>query len=211
MRSIRYRLAAAALLGIAGGLLIPLGTAAGRVPHLLVGFIVAGLTFAVPLLATLLRFDPVATRSHVEGEDPGTALSDALVLTAAVASIIGIGGLLIGGSRVGSSEVVDALISVATVAVAWLCTHTIYTVRYARIYYADPTPCIDFNQQTDPRYSDFAYFAFNLGMAYQVSDTALRTSSIRRTVLGHCLLAYVFGTVIVASTINLVVGLRSSG
>lgn len=190
---------------------MPLGAAAGRVPHLLVGFIVAGLAFAVPLLATLLRFDADATRSHVEGEDPGTALSDALVLTAAVASLIGIGGLLLGGSRVGSSQVVDALISVATVAVAWLCTHTIYTVRYARIYYADPTPCIDFNQATDPRYSDFAYFAFNLGMAYQVSDTALRTSNIRRTVLGHCLLAYVFGTVIIASTINLVVGLRSSG
>lgn len=211
MRTIRFRLAVAFLIGVAVGLLVPLGIpAGGAVPHVLVGFIAAGLTFAVPLLATLLRFDALDTRSHVEGEDPGTALSDVLVVTAALASLIGVGGLLVGGSRVGSSQLADSLIAVGTVAVAWLCTHTIYTVRYARMYYADPVPCIDFHQDTEPKYSDFAYFAFNLGMAYQVSDTELRTSRIRSTVLGHCLLAYVFGTVIIASMINLVVGLRST-
>jgi uncharacterized membrane protein len=211
VRTIRYRLAAAFVIGVAVGLLNPVGPAADVMPRLLVGFIAAGLAFAVPLLATLLRFDSVQTSSHVEGEDPGTALSDVIVLTAAVASVAGVGDLLVGGSKVGANHVVDAFIGVGTVAVAWLCTHTVYTVRYARIYYADQTPCIDFHQEESPRYSDFAYFAFNLGMAYQVSDTELRTSSIRRTVLGHCLLAYLFGTVIIASTINLVVGLRSTG
>lgn len=210
MRTIRYRLAVAFLVGVAAAFLIPLGTSAGVIPHLLVGFIVFGLAFAGPLLATLLRFDPANTRDHVEGEDPGTALSDVLVVSAGLASLVGVGGLLLGSARVGGSEVLDALLGVGTVATAWLCTHTIYTVRYARIFYADPVPCIDFNQDSEPKYSDFAYFAFNLGMAYQVSDTPLRSSRIRSTVLGHCLLAYVFGTVIIASTINLVVGLRST-
>jgi uncharacterized membrane protein len=211
VRTIRYRLAVAIVVGIATGLLNPVGPATDLVARMLVGFITFGLAFAVPLLATLLRFDSTETHSHVEGEDPGTALSDVIVLTAAVASVAGVGDLLIGGSAVGASHVVDAFIGVGTVAVAWLCTHTIYMVRYARIYYADETPCIDFNQDEPPQYSDFAYFAFNLGMAYQVSDTDLRTSAIRRAVLGHCLLAYLFGTVIIASTINLVAGLRSAG
>ncbi|MGB8384414.1 MAG: DUF1345 domain-containing protein, partial [Dermatophilaceae bacterium] len=60
-------------------------------------------------------------------------------------------------------------------------------------------------------YRDFAYLAFTIGMTYQVSDTDLQTSPIRLTALRHGLLAFLFGTVIVATTINLVVQLASSG
>jgi len=70
---------------------------------------------------------------------------------------------------------------------------------------------IDFNGDGAPRLSDFAYLAFTLGMTYQVSDTDLRTPEVRRLVLRHTLLSYVFGTVIVAATINLVVGLAAGG
>ena len=55
--------------------------------------------------------------------------------------------------------------------------------------------------------SDFAYLAFTLGMTYQVSDTALRTSQVRKIVLAHTLISYVFGAVIIAASINLLAGL----
>lgn len=112
-----------------------------------------------------------------------------------------------GGSGGRGAEVVEAVLAVVTVAVGWLCVHTVYSLRYARIYYSDPRPCIDFNQDEPPRWSDFVYSAFNLGMTFQVSDTSVRSSALRRVVLGHCLLSYVFGTVVIASTINLVAGL----
>ncbi|GAA1820955.1 DUF1345 domain-containing protein [Planosporangium flavigriseum] len=44
-------------------------------------------------------------------------------------------------------------------------------------------------------------------MTFQVSDTELNNSDFRAVVLRHALLSYVFGTVIVALTINLVAGL----
>jgi uncharacterized membrane protein len=44
-------------------------------------------------------------------------------------------------------------------------------------------------------------------MTYQVSDTSLRSSRTRRTVLSHALVAYLFGVVIVAGAINLIAGL----
>ena len=44
-------------------------------------------------------------------------------------------------------------------------------------------------------------------MTYQVSDTTLRSSPIRRSALGHALLSYVFGVAIVAGAINLLAGL----
>jgi uncharacterized membrane protein len=44
-------------------------------------------------------------------------------------------------------------------------------------------------------------------MTYQVSDTDLTTRAVRRTALRHALLSYVFGTAIIAVTINVVAGL----
>ena len=61
--------------------------------------------------------------------------------------------------------------------------------------------------QQHPSYRDFAYVAFTIGMTYQVSDTTLRNPQIRRTVLAHAILSYVFGVVIVAGSVNLISGL----
>jgi len=80
-------------------------------------------------------------------------------------------------------------------------------LRYARIYYADIPGGVDFNEAHPPQYSDFAYLAFTIGMTYQVSDTTLRNRVLRRTVLVHALISYVFGVVIVAAGINLIAGL----
>lgn len=188
---------------------VPIGSRANALPHMLLGFIAAGLAFAVPLLIHLLRCDGPKTRAKVVGEDPGAAVSDFTVIIAGLVSLVGVGALLIGGTGSGDAQILDPILGVATVAVGWLSIHTVYTVRYARLYYAAPEPPIDFHQSDDPDFGDFAYFSFNLGMAYQVSDTEVRTNSLRRVVLGHCLLAYVFGTVVIATTINLLAGLSN--
>jgi len=100
-----------------------------------------------------------------------------------------------------------AALSLASVALAWATVHTLFTTRYARLYYTGPDGGIDFNEADPPRYADFAYVAFTIGMTFQVSDTDLRTDEIRRTALRHALLSYVFGVVVIATTINLVAGL----
>ena len=61
--------------------------------------------------------------------------------------------------------------------------------------------------QQHPGYRDFAYVAYTIGMCYQVSDTTLRDPQIRRSVLAHAVLSYVFGVVIVAGSVNLISGL----
>jgi uncharacterized membrane protein len=61
--------------------------------------------------------------------------------------------------------------------------------------------------EPDPDYRDFAYVAFTIGMTYQVSDTELTSRAIRSTALRHALLSFVFGTAIIAMTINVVAGL----
>ena len=82
--------------------------------------------------------------------------------------------------------------------------------RYARLYYLNGSSGIDFNQDEQPTYVDFAYLAFTIGMTYQVSDTDLKTRTIRATALRQALLSFVLGAVILATTINLVAGLSNS-
>jgi uncharacterized membrane protein len=66
---------------------------------------------------------------------------------------------------------------------------------------------VQFNEDDQPVYADFAYVAFTIGMTYQVSDTGLTSKAMRHTALRHGLLSYLFGTVIIAATINLAAGL----
>ncbi|MDN5766570.1 MAG: DUF1345 domain-containing protein [Humibacillus sp.] len=211
MHRVRVRLAIAVVVGVVVGFVVPLPSAGGVLPHLLVAFIATGLAFAGPLLTHVTHSDTASTRQHVDGEDPGARTSDFIIIVVGLLALCGVAVMLVGAGGDRTAQLVDAVIGVVAVAVGWLCVHTIYTLRYARIYYSSDLPCIDFNQTEPPRYSDFAYFSFNLGMTYQVSDTALRSSDIRRVVFGHCVLAYVFGTVVVASAINLVVGISTTG
>ncbi|QIM22078.1 DUF1345 domain-containing protein [Phycicoccus sp. HDW14] len=101
------------------------------------------------------------------------------------------------------------MLAVLAVAAGWLAVHTVYALRYARHWFVNEPGCVDFPGDGPPRLSDFVYLSFTLGMTYQVSDTDLRTPAVRRLVLRHTLLAYLLGTVVVAATINLVVGLAS--
>jgi len=71
-----------------------------------------------------------------------------------------------------------------------------------------PLGGIDFKNDGDPPdYQDFAYVAFTVGMTFQVSDTDVQARTIRRTVLRHALLSYLFGAVILAVTINVIASL----
>jgi uncharacterized membrane protein len=88
-----------------------------------------------------------------------------------------------------------------------------YASRYAHLYYTPPVGGIDFSPSDQspepgdrPAFRDFFYFSYNLGMTYQVSDTNVTGPKLRSVVLRHCLLSYLFGAAILATTINLVAG-----
>ncbi|MCW2654551.1 MAG: putative rane protein [Mycobacterium sp.] len=155
--------------------------------------------------------DGQATASHATREDPTRRMAHLLVLAASIASLAGVGYLLIAGLGKGAEAVASALIGVASVAAAWFAVHTVFTLRYARLFYLDPVGGIEFHQQVPPTYVDFAYVAFTIGMTYQVSDTDLKRPTIRATALGQALVSYMLGAVVLAIAVNLVAGLSHSG
>jgi uncharacterized membrane protein len=162
----------------------------------LVGWDVAAAVYAAATAGLALR------------EDPGRAIADALLLVASVASVLAV-GLAIAAGRAGGSGARElrAALAVASVALSWTVVQTVFTSHYARLYYSRPAGGIDFNQDAPPRFADFAYLAFTIGMTFQVSDTELQTTALRTTALRQALLSYLLAAVILATTINLVAGL----
>lgn len=153
------------------------------------------------------RMDAAATKRHAGQEDPSRPRADLLTLAASVASLGAIVYLLIATREAkGAAAVIAALLALASVALSWFLIHTLYTLRYAELYYEDAPGGVDFSQRDAPCYSDFAYVSFTIGMTYQVSDTNIRNHQIRTTALRHALLSYLFGAVILAATINLLAG-----
>jgi uncharacterized membrane protein len=149
--------------------------------------------------------DGSETAAHAQAEDYSAALSDAIVLGASVASLVAVGSALIEARhQSGADKGLLILLAVLVVAVSWAAVHLVFTVRYGDVYYADPVGGIEFNQDDRPDYRDFAYFALTIGMTFQVSDTNITDRSVRHLVTRHGLLAYLFGTVIVALAINTV-------
>lgn len=173
------------------------------------GWIVLSLTYVGWTLLAILRFDAERTRQHATAEDPGHGSSVIILTLASLASVAGVGFLLM-GARSGPNVPVESILGAIVVGCSWLLVHTVYTVHYGRLYYADPKhAAIDFSGD-QPDYHDFAYLAFTLGMTYQVSDTTLQNRAVRRAALRHALLSYLLGAVVLACTINLVVQLASS-
>ena len=172
-----------------------------------VGWAVAALAYSMRVWLHLGRFDSAKTRVNASREDPERGVTDVLIVLLSIASLVSVGFVLVQASTAhGAQQVVLAALAVVSVALSWVLLHTLYALRYARLYYANDGG-ITFNQDEPPRYSDFAYLAFTLGMTYQVSDTNISRSDIRAAALGHALLSFLFGSFVLATTINLIAGL----
>jgi uncharacterized membrane protein len=174
----------------------------------LVGWNAASLSYLVAVWKTITGPDADATKRLAVREDPGVAVSELILLSASVACLGGVGmALLRAGQTSGGIKAALITTSVLSVLTAWSTVHTIYTLRYARLYYSCTGGGINFNGDDAPTFLDFAYVAFTIGMTFQVSDTNLTMPALRREAIRHALLAYLFGVVIVGMTINIVAGL----
>jgi uncharacterized membrane protein len=198
------RLAVATVVGLLVGALLTWSSYAAAV---LGGWAAAGLLYVVWTMVVVVPMGPDETSAHALREEPDRVAGHTLVLLAGLASLGGMVVVLLGGGLKGS-PVTSAAVLAAIVA-SWATTHTVFATRYARMFYTAPVGGIDFHQHERPRYTDFTYIAFTVGMSFAISDTDLSSSRFRRTAQVHALLSYLFGTVIVALLVNLVAGLAA--
>lgn len=127
------------------------------------------------------------------------------LIFAALASLLGAGVLLASAKSLKGNDVTGHVtLAAATVVLSWLLVHTLLAVHYTYLYYSNgPESGLDFPEEKEPDFMDFAYFSFVIGMTFQVSDVQVTSRRMRRNVLLHSLLSFAFNTVIVAFSINL--------
>lgn len=145
------------------------------------------------------------TQARSTAEDNSRITAVAVMVSASVVSLVGVGFALAKARRVEfPMEVALTVVAVLSVMVSWFVVHSMFTLRYAHQYYAAPVGGIEFPGGEAPDYRDFAYFAFTIGVAFAVSDTDVTSQVMRRITLRHSLVSYLFGTVIVGLAINVI-------
>jgi uncharacterized membrane protein len=204
--TVAVRISVAVVLGVAVALAV--GNTVGW-RFALAGWVVTAGVYVVWTQLILRGRDAEQTRRWVTREDPTRWVADVVIMSASVASLGGVGYVVAAGSHTGARALAAAVLGILTVAASWFAVHTLFTVHYARLYYSDEPGGINFHDPNPPRFRDFAYVAFTVGMTFQVSDTDIGSTSIRAAVLRHALLSYLLGAVVLAVTINLIAGLGS--
>jgi uncharacterized membrane protein len=158
-------------------------------------------------------FSPEQTEQFATQEDDSRAGTHLLLLGAALVSLVGVVlAFLKANEGTHHHEVLLEGFGIFTIVCSWLLVHTVFALRYAHIYYTEPEGGIDYKTRGEerPDYVDFAYTAFTIGMTFQVSDTDITRREMRHQVLRHALVSFLFGAVIVATTVNVIAGLLNT-
>ena len=121
----------------------------------LIGWDALALVYGGWLWFTIWRLDPARTEAEAKREDPGRDLTDLVLLCAAAASLVAVGVILFGESSASEpTRYMRAALAFVSVFVSWTIVHTVYTLKYARLYYSDPPGGIDFNGSGPPDYTE---------------------------------------------------------
>ncbi len=197
------RLAAAVAGGLVAGLVTVFAGAWDYAP--LVGWLITTVIFLSWTWLVVGRLDAAQTRRYATREDPTRFVSHVFLVAATVASLGAVALLLLqAGHAKGVVKVALVAFVLVTIALSWLMLQTLFTLHYAHLYFAGSSGGINFNQEAQPQFTDFAYLAVTLGATFQVSDTNIEDHAIRMVALRHCLLSYLFGVVVLAATVNLI-------
>ncbi|MFD1627420.1 DUF1345 domain-containing protein [Azospirillum griseum] len=165
------------------------------------------------LLSTpvMLRASVESIRLRAQRLDPGKVGVLAGAMLVATATLIAIWVELVTAK---GSPHAGAVAGVATVTVllSWGFLHVFFAQHYAHDYWLDSphragAKPLEFPGNDQPDYLEFLYFSFTVGMTAQVSDVITRSAPLRRVVLMHGILSFLFNTTVLALVVNLAVGL----
>ena len=206
----RPRLLVSVALGLAVALLVPSGVS----PTLraVIGWDCGTAVFLGLAITMAARATKGSMRQRAALEDEARWVFLALVAGAAFFSMFAILGLMREAKAAGGAVMlIKAVLAGLTIVLSWLLAHTVFAVHYAHDYFNDlaenQPPGLDFpSEKDDPDYWDFLYFSFVIGMTAQVADVKVLTQRWRRLVLAHGILSFLFNTVVLALSINLLAG-----
>ncbi len=181
-----------------------LGAGAGLARGMLLAFDAAAVIFLATMAWVFAHSPPAAIRAHVAQQDAGRwgVLWGSVVVSSV--AVVALGVELHASQR--SGEATEIVLAAASLVLSWCFLNTTFALHYAHEYYGGKGKALTFPGSEEPDYWDFAYFAFVLGMTFQVSDVAIARRSLRRVALAHGIIAFFFDVFILALSVNVVAG-----
>jgi uncharacterized membrane protein len=175
----------------------------------------AGAATLLAMLWSGLHRDPDQTRDRAALDDPGRNVVLLVVLAAVVLGLVSAIAIIGHGPKVNTlaERWTAYFFGFCAVTIGWFLVHTVYTFRYAHLYWydddGDGTQCggITFPGTDKPSDIDFAYFAFTIGTSFAVSDPQVTETRVRAEIIGHSIISFAYNSVIVGMVINLFAGL----
>jgi uncharacterized membrane protein len=181
--------------------------------RLLVGWDLAVTLYLVLVLEMMRRSRVRDIRQRASREDAGQGVILVLTVAAGLASLGAILAQLTGSG--GERKPAQLGLVVVTILLSWAFIHTMFALHYAHEFYGEDEGSaggLAFpGGDSTPDYWDFVYFAFVVGMTSQVSDVAITSRAIRRTVTAHGIVSFVFNVALLALTINIASGMLTTG
>ena len=163
----------------------------------------------------ILSADPSEAAREACIQDSSRTAIFIFVVLAAIFSVFAVGAEL--GTAKGLDRAYLAghiLFSLVAIFTSWSLVHTVFTLRYAHVFYDTPTNDeahggLAFPDEQKPDYLDFAYFSFTIGMCFQTSDVSITSRRLRRLALVHSVISFCFNLAILGLSINMISGLFS--
>ncbi len=167
---------------------------------------------------TFYSTSPLEIRQQASKQDDNKVTIFIIMLIATFISMMAVLLLLINKSQNAPSQNLRLAIAIFCMLFSWFLVHTIFTIRYADLYYSVKTNHeskvessysggLNFPDDPEPDFLDFAYFSFTAGMTFQVSDVEISSKEIRRLALLHCLISFGYNATIIAISVNIIAGL----
>ena len=201
------RLTAATLLGVAVGIFAPAATLTSK---FLLGWNAGVWLYLALTLWLVLRSQASDVKSTAEIEDENASMVLITVCIASIASLAAVTLELLGSKLSDDDRLMHYGFTGLTVMGSWLMIGVIFSLHYARLFYNDEgtEPALRFPEgELDPDYWDCMYFSFTLSVAVQTSDVGVATREMRKAVLAHSLLGFLFNTAVLGFSINIAAGL----
>ena len=179
--------------------------------HVMLGWNTFSLSMIIMSWVSFFITDSKQIREQARVQDPSRSIIFIIIIVSTLASFFAVLLLILSKGENDNTSSLRIAVAVTGMFLSWFLIHTIFTLRYAHIFYGDHETRpnthaggLEFPGDSKPEYLDFAYYSFVLGMTFQVSDVQITSKRLRSLAMLHGLLSFVFNTIMIALTINLI-------
>jgi uncharacterized membrane protein len=202
------RLLIATAIGLIVWFAVPSGT--GGMTRFLIGWNAAIWLFLLLALQMMVGATAADIKRRAGIEEEGRGMMLGLIVAASTATFIAIGSELSQAqSATGATRAFHIALALATIFGSWLFMNFAFATHYAHEFHTvqegqrrKQVP-LDFPGGGEPDYWDFLYFAMVIGTTFQTSDVEINSRMLRRNVLVHGLISFLYNTAVIALTVNI--------